>query len=306
VRTLELAPPNLAKWREGNTGIPFVWTFASDTPGPHCAIVALTHGNEYCGAIAADELLTRGITPLRGKLSIVFANVDAFSRFDEHAPFASRCVDEDFNRVWDAATLDGPRTSRELTRARALRPFIDSVDHLLDLHSMHEPGLPILLCGATQKGLALAKAIGAPAHILVDAGHAAGRRLFDYAAFSDDASHKTAYLVECGQHWEADAAVVAWDCLQRFLVHFGMIAGTLPPAPTQTVVTITDVITVKQSTAFRWEKPWAHLEIVPKAGTLLAREGERKIITPYDQCALVMPTPEPQSGHTAVRLGRVS
>ena len=57
----------------------------------------------------------------RGKLTLSFANVAAFQSFDAKKPTASRYVDEDFNRVWDVATLEGPRQSAELTRARAFR-----------------------------------------------------------------------------------------------------------------------------------------------------------------------------------------
>ena len=49
-------------------------------------------------------------------------------------PIASRFVDEDFNRLWAPATLDGPRQSTELARARILRPIVDAADFLLDIH----------------------------------------------------------------------------------------------------------------------------------------------------------------------------
>ena len=44
--------------------------------------------------------------------------------------------------------------------------------------------------------------------------------------------------------------------------------------------------------------------MVPKAGTLLARDGDVEIFTPYDDCVLIMPTRRPKKGETAVRLGR--
>jgi len=44
--------------------------------------------------------------------------------------------------------------------------------------------------------------------------------------------------------------------------------------------------------------------IVPKAGTLLARDGGVEVTTPYDDCVLIMPTRRPKKGETAVRLGR--
>ena len=65
-------------------------------------INALTHGNEVCGAIVVDALLRSGLRPRKGKLTLAFANVDAYARFDADKPDASRFVDQDFNRVWTA------------------------------------------------------------------------------------------------------------------------------------------------------------------------------------------------------------
>ena len=91
-----------------------------------CMVAALTHGNEICGAIALDKLLRAGIRPRRGRLTLAFNNVAAYREFDPRYPIASRYIDEDFNRLWIPATLDGPRQSVELERARALRPVVDS------------------------------------------------------------------------------------------------------------------------------------------------------------------------------------
>ncbi len=118
---IEIAFPGLARCADGNAGIPYAWTFAARRPGPHVLVQALTHGNEVCGAIALDWLLRQNVRPRCGTLSLVFANVAAYERFDASDPFASRCVDEDFNRLWSAAVLDGPRDSAELRRARELR-----------------------------------------------------------------------------------------------------------------------------------------------------------------------------------------
>ncbi|WP_457831950.1 hypothetical protein, partial [Staphylococcus aureus] len=76
--------------------------------------------------------------------------------FDPAEPTASRFVEEDFNRLWDAAVLDGPRHSLELARARSIRRLIEDTDILLDLHSMLWDSEPLLLSGETAKGRALA------------------------------------------------------------------------------------------------------------------------------------------------------
>jgi hypothetical protein len=45
-------------------------------------------------------------------------------------------------------------------------------------------------------------------------------------------------------------------------------------------------------------------EVIPRANTLIAMDGEAEIRTPHDDCLLVMPTPMVPRGHTAVRLAR--
>lgn len=311
---IEVDFPDIRRWAAGNAGLPYVWSFAGAETGPHLCITALVHGNEVCGAIALDRLLpgfvSGALRPHRGRVSFVFANVDAYLSFDPARPLASRALDEDFNRLWDASTLDGPRQSRELARARALRPFYDTVDHLLDLHSMTLPASLLALAGTTDKGLALARALGLPRDIVIDAGHATGRRLRDYADFADPDSPKSALLIECGQHWEATAGDYATECAWRFLEHFDALtrpasASRLSqPSTPERVIDITAVVTVGPG-GFVWARPVAGLETIERAGTVIATNGGAPVTTPYDEAILVMPALEARPGTTAVRIGRV-
>jgi predicted deacylase len=307
---IEIAFPDLAPYAAGNDRTPYVWTYAGEQPGPHVLVQALTHGNEVCGAIALDWLLREKIRPTRGTLTLVFANVGAYLRFDRADPFESRCVDEDFNRLWTREVLDGPRRSAELARARELRPIVDRTDHLLDLHSMSEPCPPLAMAGRQRKGVELAKAIGVPQHIVIDSGHVAGQRLRDYAFFDDPADARSALLVECGQHWEAAAPRVAQQSLLRFLDHFGMLGRGLAEQhldavtpPPQCIVEVTSTVTIA-SDAFRFTQPVHGLQVIRRAGTVYAMDGGAEIRTPHDDCVLIMPTRKPKRGETAVRLGR--
>ena len=310
VPAIEVAFPDVGRWAESNTGIPYVWTFAAERAGPHVLVQALTHGNEVCGAIALDWLLDSGMRPVRGTLTICFANVAAYRTFDPAEPFSSRCVDEDFNRLWSEDVLDGSRTSAELERARELRPLYDTVEYLLDLHSMTDPCPALAMAGRQRKGVALAQALGMPAYIIVDGGHAAGRRLRDYAFFDDDADPRNALLVECGQHWESSSPDVARQATLLFLRHFGMAEQAFLdqfveplPMPAQKVIEVTDAVTITTD-AFAFTIPVHGLSVVERGGTLLARDGDAEIHTPYDYCVLIMPTRRPRTGETAVRLGR--
>ena len=285
---IEVEFPDLAPFERGTGELPWVHTFEAGAPGPHVMVNALTHGNEVCGAIVVAALLRHGLRPRRGRLTLSFANVEAYRRFDRAAPDASRCVDQDFNRVWSAAVLDDTtRQSVELRRARALRPLVDGVDLLLDLHSMHECSAPLLLSGPLDKGIRLALEVGAPATVVVDAGHPEGRRLRDYAAFVEPASPRNALLVECGQHWESRAVEVARDCTARFLLASGVVdAGDLPAgwrapeAAPQSVIRVTQPV-VATSLDFRFAGPWRGLESFPEAGTVIGWQDGRPVVTPY-------------------------
>lgn len=301
--------PDLTRYAAGNNGIPYVLSFRADAPGPHVALNALMHGNEICGAIALDHLLSDNVRPICGTLTFVFCNIDAYRRFDPADPTASRYVDEDMNRLWDDATLTGKRRSIELARARTLRPVFESADTLLDLHSMQYSSAPMILAGLADKSVALARRIRSPEIIMCDRGHAAGLRLRDYRAFADPASPKTALLVECGQHWEKSTAEVAIATSYRFLAACGLLTPDRCrtvldfAAPAQRVLDVTEVVTVA-SDDFRFAVPYRGLEVIPKAGTEIARDGGRAVVTPYDDCVLVMPSMRLSRGQTAVRLGR--
>ena len=305
---IELTPPDISGYT-GNTDIPYVTRLDSGKPGPHVCVTALTHGNELCGAIALDFLFKHAIRPTHGILTLAFSNVAAFQRFDAREPDASRFVDEDINRLWDIATLDGPRQSAELKRARALRPLIDTVDFLLDLHSMQHATPALALAGTKKKGRRLAEAIGVPQTIVVDKGHAAGKRMRDYAAFDDDASPKAAVLVECGQHWEKSSATVALEATLRFLKSFDMLDAAaqrhIPAAspPQQRTIEVTEAVTVKAD-RFEFTDRYIGLEVIPRAGTVLGVDGDTPVTTPYDDCVLIMPSRRLTRGQTAVRLGR--
>jgi predicted deacylase len=310
---IEVEFPDISAHAPGNTGIPYVYTFDSGIDGPHVMINALTHGNEVCGAIAVDELLRAQLRPRRGKVTFSFANVAAYARFDPAAPDKARFVDQDFNRVWTAEKLDDLAVrSSELDRARAMRPIVDTVDWLLDLHSMHEKSAPLIVAGPLQKGAELARRLGTPGTVIRDEGHPEGRRMRDYEGFGEQASAKNALLIECGQHWEKSAVTVARDCTARFLLTAGVVdesdlpAGWLVPLPHEMrVVRVTEPV-VAQSMDFRFAGPYTGLEVFERAGTVIAWSDGQAITTPYDDCVLVMPSlRQLRPGVTVVRLGRI-
>jgi len=299
---VDLQPPDIQPWIGGNTGVPGFTTFGSAHPGPHVALVALLHGNEIAGAVVLDRMMRAGIRPLRGSLTLGFANLAAFARWDPEHPTASRFLDEDMNRLWNPAVLDGPRRSCELDRARELRPLVDTVDVLLDLHSMLWPSDPLILSGPTPRGLALASALGVPGLVVADSGHATGPRLIDYPRFIGEGG-SIACLVEAGQHWQPGTVAVAQGCVDALLHQTGLAGVPAPAPPTVRRAEVTTTVTAATG-GFTFLQPFRGGDVVPRRNTLIALDGTAEIRTPYDDCLLVMPSLRPSRGHTAVRLAR--
>ena len=307
---VELEAPDITPYRAGNTGVDYVATFESGRSGPHVMLSALVHGNEICGAIALATLLRDGVRPLRGRLTLAFVNVAAYETFDPQDPGASRFIEEDFNRLWSPGVLGGRRDSVELRRARALRPVIDEVDVLLDIHSMQHATVPLMMAGPLPKGRALARELGAPEIVVSDTGHAAGVRLRDYGGFGRAEHPKNALLIECGQHWAAQSATVAIETALRFLRVMGVVApevaapylaGATPTA--QRFIEVTGPVTI-ETDEFHFTEDFRGLEVIARAGTVIGHDGDRPIATPYDDCVLVMPSRRLRRGESAVRFGR--
>ncbi len=307
---VQLACPDLTPWLDGNTGVRGFTRLDSGRPGAHVGLLALTHGNEIAGAIALARLLEAGLAPQRGCITFGFVNLAAFARFDPRQPTASRFVEEDMNRLWDEAVLGGPRHSSELSRAREVRPLLDEIDFLMDLHSMLWPSESLILCGAAEKGRELAAGIGSPELVVADHGHASGRRIIDYPPFIDAASPRAANLVEAGQHWVPQTVDATLSAIAGLLRHAGVVEHhpalpASPPAPhpprfAEVVRTITAT-----TAQFSFVQPFRGGDIVPASNTLIALDGDEEVRTPCANCLLVMPSLRPSRGHTAVRLARL-
>lgn len=308
--SVDIEAPDISPYKKGNTGVDYLTTLDSGKAGPHVMLSAVVHGNELCGAIALDYLMRHEVRPIAGRLTLAFMNVAAYECFDAANPTLSRYVDEDFNRLWTREVLDGDRGSVELRRARSVRPIVDEVDYLLDIHSMQHTTVPLMMCGPLEKGRRLARDLASPEYVVSDAGHAAGRRMRDYEAFGDASSPRNALLVECGQHWQKSSVDVAKEISLRFLANYAVVdtgfveehLGVAPPERQQ-VIEVTGPITI-ETDDFRFTKSFRGMEVIEKEGTLIGWDGNKEVRTPYDECVLIMPSRRLRKGESAVRFGR--
>lgn len=301
----EVLPRDLSPYRQGNVGIDYVHRFESGKPGPHVLINALTHGNEFCGMVAAAHLLDTGVRPLTGTLTISFANVAAYETFDPAQPFESRQLVHNLNRVWSSEWLDGPEDSPELRRARELRPVVAAADHLLDIHSTSQNVEPFWVYPAFARNSAAALAIGRPAvHLVMPGGLGSGTPVIQHGHFGEASGHGAGMVVECGQHFLQASADVAIDVTRRFLAHFGLVvhdpASAVTVAPRRFELLRTVVIKTPE---FRFVRPCIGFEVFAQ-GELIATDGPDEIRAPCDDCTILMPARATIVGREGVYLSR--
>ncbi|MFC7552721.1 hypothetical protein ACFQU7_11315 [Pseudoroseomonas wenyumeiae] len=211
-------------------------------------------------------------------------------------------MDEDMNRVWDERVLHGSRQSEEIARARMLRPLLDEVDVLLDLHSMLWPSDPLIITGSAPQARALGPKLGTPSLAVADQGHSTGRRMIDSAAFTAPAAAAPpcwwkAARIGSRRRWKPwkpapPPCCANTGCCPRPRPHPHRPAGG------------GDAHGGGRHAWLRLRAGLPRRHHHPRRNTLLALDGEQEIRTPHDDCLLVMPSPRTLRGHTAVRLAR--
>jgi hypothetical protein len=176
---------------------------------------------------------------------------------------------------------------------------------------MHEPCEPLLVTGLLPRNIAFAQSLGTASQVIADQGHADGVRMRDYGLFGDAASARIALLLEAGQHWELSSVQTSRNLLMRFLVRAGVLDRSdlpfgwlLPDAPPPPPVEVTHRV-VAQSMQFEFAQDFRGGETIRRAGTPIAHDAGEAVLTPYDDCVLVMPSVRQlRAGVTTVRLGR--
>lgn len=288
--TVEYDPIDIKPYAKGNTGIPYLWTFDSGKPGPHCMICGIMHGNEIAGALVLDQLLSEEMRPLIGKLTFCFGNPEAYQQFDANNPTQSRFVDQDINRVWGQELTDTSQNSYEIKRARELFPVISTVDYLLDIHSMQASGPAVAISSDTEAAFECVKKLTQVPFVI------AGKvpdpqllRLRDLPHFNDSKHPRAAIQIEAGQHWERNTVVKANQIVRQFLQSYGLIpASELPPALPQRQLKTVQIMQ-QSADSFHFSKDFKSGTFFKKAGSLIGIDGNKQITTPVDNCYLIMP-----------------
>ncbi len=151
--------------------LPRVLARLGSGPGPVLVAVGGMHGNEPAGIAALDRVaaqLDADNLPLKGTFLALRGNLPALSK-------GIRCIDADFNRVWEPATVSGlvsgakPPDRSEDQDLLELHDLIDDSlrgatgeGYLLDLHTTSGDSAPFGTLGDTLRNRAFARQFPIP------------------------------------------------------------------------------------------------------------------------------------------------
>ncbi|ADC71196.1 Succinylglutamate desuccinylase/aspartoacylase [Thioalkalivibrio sp. K90mix] len=293
-------------------------TFHGLTPGPRLIVLGAVHGNETCGTQAAERLhdeLESGARRLQcGTLTLVpRTNPLAYQ-------LGQRMGERNLNR--NLRVTEDPQDFEDRI-ANVLCPLLAAHDVLLDLHSFHTGGQPFIMLGPrnNEGGLegftrageeeALAACLGPRRMVegwLDTYARGVARRMKNPNAshraqmLSTDPSYgigTTEYMrsqggygvtLECGQHDDPQAPVIAYNAILNTLAHLGMIeAPATPGQDDPEVLRLVEVID-RDHPDDRFVREWKSFDPLHEGDVIGVRADGTEVKAPADGF-IVFPNP---------------
>lgn len=257
----------------------------SANPGPTLTLIAFTHGNEVAGIHAFAYLMNEYKIQDKlkcGTVQFVIGNIAA-------ALVDKRCVEKDFNRVWDFSDQDA--NTIEYKRAEEIKETILRSDILLDIHSTSKPSIPMgLLSHSNQVPNALLDTLITPYLVYDIFPFLHGKSL---VSFVQEKKPKAICLaIESGQHTETESIQSAIANSLVLLSHAQMIE------PLETQIHIKKKLIVKKAihaksleVKFPYSDSPKSFDTIP-ANTPFVFDGDTELFTEYETVILMpsMPT----------------
>ena len=244
--------------------------FDSGNAGPHLLITGGIHGDEVCGQFALQALvdeIASGELPLKaGKVTLA----------PQCNPWACasnvRYVESNLNRVikrWDA-----PKTYEERLSAQ-ICDLIDNCDALVDLHSASAGiGPPFIFNDYPSKvNDEIARILGGT-YIIGGWAEMNGDNVIPTTQSYAHSKGKHNCLIECGEHTDPQAIMVADRAARNALIYFGIIEGEVVTPKLEKDVKISGAIFKDRPGSFV-KDDFQHMEPIT-AGQVIARydDGE--------------------------------
>ncbi|HYP71273.1 MAG TPA: succinylglutamate desuccinylase/aspartoacylase family protein [Variovorax sp.] len=296
--------------------------FAALEPGPRLMVLGGVHGNETCGSLGIERVVTQldagELTLLRGQLTLVpVAN-----------PLARRQLtregERNLNRNFRPTSAGQVPADYEARITNLLCPLLDRHDVLLDLHSFQSAGEAFAMIGprdntgtlepfarAREEGL-LALHLRTPRVVegwldiyaaglaqRAKAGIAVEEDAIDFGRGTNEYMRTRGgygVTLECGQHDDPAAPEVAYQAILSAL----RLLQMLPPDPVQAVpahpqllrlVSVTD----RQHADDQFVRDWATFDAVAR-GEPIGQRADGSVVHAPDDGYIVFPNDEALPG----------
>ncbi len=281
--------------------IPHVWELSRDGrySRPHIGVIGALHGNEIGGLQVLERVRREadafGARLTEGTLVLIHGNPKATTERRRYSEGGT-----DINRLFAYHYVDElakPAWAYEHHRALELRPLVEGLDAMLDLHSATQPTVPFAICDGTLDGIALAQKTGCN----VTWGWDGPGMLMEHVSIGAlVAAGRPAISVECGQHDDASTPAVGFDVLTRFLGALGATDHPVAERSGDTFELFGRV--VKPTHNFELSRDFKSFDRLDP-GQVLGR-GEGVTITVERDAFLLLPTPTAKRGEDIVYLAR--
>ncbi len=275
----------LAYFKRHSSGLtPFCMSISSPNPGAHVVIVGGTHGNEPGGVKAIVDLhrfFGSGKVRLnRGKISFLLGNPNAYEK-------DIRYIDYDLNRHFNKREASSVEGRRALEIKRFLKDN-DDIEALLDLHSVSIGDFRLLVYtkNDTDKIEYAMKVSAIPLHFVFHPAHMPGT-LIEAAS-----THGIrGLIVECGNHYAAQAVETARQHTYNFLFHHHLINdGYRSPETAPAKITFYESIqAIRPHTGFRFSIKDIKTGTKLSKGQKFAADDHGDHVAPQD-CYVVVPS----------------
>jgi succinylglutamate desuccinylase len=251
---------------------------------PDVAVVAAIHGDEPCGPLAVDELLSNP-PAFERPVKFVVANERALDR-------GVRYLDTDLNRAFPG---DESAASHERRLAARLLAELEGCTTLA-LHSTQSYADPFALVDALDPASADLCA-RLPIDAVVETDAYAGGRLIDYPGTVE---------VECGLQWSETAVRNARVLIDAFLAATGVLPAGVGSDPDPDVPVFRLTGRVPKREASDYEVPVENFERVAAGVPFATADGENRVAEePFYPVLMSAEGYAEVFGYAADRIGRL-
>jgi predicted deacylase len=270
-----------------NTSQIHSYSYSSEKSGLNLLVFGAIHGDEICGPKAIEQVMTllnqQEIKLISGQITFVpICNPRAYAE-------NKRFIEENLNRVFKPT--QNPRTY-ESTLANELCQLVDRADVLFDIHSFRAAGpTNVFLDFPTEQNRKHVEALDFE-YALVG-----WPKLYEQNPYLDsydttqyaNSVGKQGILIECGQHSDPEAIVVAKETILKTLEHLEMIVPReeAPKKKNRLRSIRMTQLELKNEDGDHFLETWEHLQPVPAGMSIAMRASGESLSVSVDSIILL-------------------